>query len=167
MAERGLAGPIGAPGGVGVDRGVAGHVEHHRAAPLPGRGGQRAHQSLGQPERAQHIDPQGPLEILAIGVGQQRQGDRTQVRSVVDQHVQPAQQAGDLQGRRIDRLLVSDVGDDAVGAGLAGHGLDPLASAGGEDHLGAPVAKLANQGQAKTGCAAGDGDPEAPDGERG
>ena len=113
-AKRRLAGAIGAPAGIGVDRRVAGDVDHQRAAPVARRGGKRAEQRLGQAERADEIDRERLLQLLAFGVGKQRQRDRAEARGIVDQHVEAAEVAGDLQRDRVDVVLPADVADNAV-----------------------------------------------------
>ena len=76
VAKRGLARAIRAPRRIGVDGGVARHVQHDRAAAFARRRGERAEQRLRQPERPEHVRRERALQILAFGVAEQRQRRR-------------------------------------------------------------------------------------------
>src|SRR5262249_46090893 len=54
VAQRRLAGAIGAPSRIGVDCSVTGNVDHERGALVAGGGGERPEKRLGQPEHAKH-----------------------------------------------------------------------------------------------------------------
>jgi hypothetical protein len=86
---------------IGSDRGIAGNGDHGRAATCARGGGQRAKQSLRQTERSEQVHPDGLLQLFAFGIGQQRERDRSQGRSIVDERVEPAEIAGDLNGDRV------------------------------------------------------------------
>ena len=162
VAQGRLARAVRAPARVGVDRRVAGDVQHDRAAALAGRRGQRPEQRLGQAERPEQVRGEGPFQVLAVGVAQQRQRRRPEVRGVVDQHVEPAELADDLHGDGVDVVLHGDVADDAVRAGVSPrHLLDAARRAGDEGHPRAAAEQLPDEGQAQPGGAAGDGDPQA------
>ena len=75
-------------------------------------------------------------KLFAFGVGQQRERNRSQGRSVVDERVEPAEIAGDLHGDRVDVFLAPDVPDDPAGAGLRGDLLDRPGGAGDESDAG-------------------------------
>ena len=120
VRERGLARAVGAPAGVRRDRGVAADVDDHERgprSPAARRRGERAEQRLGQAERAEQVGRERRLEVLALGVGEQRQRHRAEARGVVDEHVEAAERAADLQRDRVDVVLARDVADDAVAAG--------------------------------------------------
>src|SRR5262249_15881486 len=70
---------------------------------------------LDEPERANGVDLQRPLEVLAIGVGKKLQGYGAERAGVVDQDVYRPGQGGRLSHYRIDALLVADVCDDSEG----------------------------------------------------
>ena len=99
VAEGGFAGAVGAPCRIGGDRGIARDVEDDRAAPLACGRGERAQQRLGQPERADEVGGEGPLQVFAVGIAKRRQGYRAEVGRIVDQHVQAAEFARDLHAR--------------------------------------------------------------------
>ena len=109
---------------------------------------------------ADQVDGQRLLQRLALGVGQQRQRHRPEARRVVDQHVEPAEAAGDLQRDRVDVVLAADVADDAVRAGRVGGALDGARGAGDEGDARAVRGELPHQRQAEAGGAAGDGDAQ-------
>ena len=144
VAERGFARAVRAPLRIRVDRGVARDVEHDASAPFAGRRGQRTQQRFGQPERAEHVGGQRQLEVLARRVAEQRQRHRSQARGVVDEHVETAKGAGDLQSDRIDVFLPRDVADDAVRARMCqGDGLDVRGCACDEGHVRAAAEEFA------------------------
>ena len=118
MAQRRFARAVCAPGGIRVHGGVARHVQHHRAAPFTCRCRQRAEQRLRQTERPEDVRRQRALEILALGIAEQRERRRAEIRRVVDQDVEAAQLAENLQRHRVDVVLRRDVADDAVRAGM-------------------------------------------------
>ena len=90
------------------------------------------------------------FQVLAVGVAQQLQRRRPEVRGVVDQHVEAAEFADDLHGDGVDVVLHGDVADDAVRAGvLARHLLDAARRAGDEGHPRAAAEQLAGRGPAQ------------------
>ena len=74
----------------------------------------RAGDRLGQPERADQVDRQRALEILAVGVEQQPQRHRSQRAGVVDQQIDGPDQRRGLAGDGGGGVLVGDVGGDGV-----------------------------------------------------
>ena len=68
-----------------------------RAGALAGGRGERAEQRLGQPERPEQVGGERALEVLALGVGEQRERHRAETRGIVDQHVEAAERAEELQ----------------------------------------------------------------------
>ena len=99
------------------------------------------------------------LEILALGVAQKRERRRSEIRRVVDEDVEAAQLAENLQRHRVDVVFRRDVAHDAVRAGMfAGDLVDPLAVAGDERHARALLVEQMDEGQAESRRAAGDGD---------
>ena len=67
------------------------------------------------PERADSVDLQRPLEVLAIGVGNKLQGDGAERARVVDQDVYRPGEGRRLSHNRIDALLVAYVRNDSEG----------------------------------------------------
>ena len=161
MQERSFAGAIGAPLRVGVDRGVADDVEDDGAAPLPRRCREGAEQSPRQTEGPNKVSRQRQLELLAFGVGEQGEWDGAEARSVVDEDIDAAQAAGDLQSDRIDVFLARQVADDAMGPRqFARDTLQTLPATRDKGDFGAAAAELTNQRKAQPRCAAGNGDPQ-------
>jgi hypothetical protein len=158
VLQGGLAGAVGAPAGVGGRGGVAGDVHDQGAAAVARRGGEGAEERLGQAERADEIHRERLLEVLAVGVGEQSERHRAEAGGAVDQHVEAAEVAGDLQGDRMDVVLAADVADNAGGAGVPGGFGDSLGGAGDEGDARALGSELADQREAEAGGAAGDGD---------
>jgi hypothetical protein len=88
---------------------------------------------------------------LTVGVRQERERNGTEARRVVDEHVQPAKAAEDLQRDRIDGFLRRDVADDAVRVGMStGDLVDAFARAGHERHASAAACELGDQREAQT-----------------
>src|SRR5207249_3886474 len=115
-----------------------------------------------QAERPEHVCREGTLEILAIGVGEERERRRPQVRRVVDEDVKPAETSDDLHGNGVDVLLLRNVADDAVCAAmLACHSLDALAVASDKGEVRSATEQLAHEGKPQPRRTAGDGDPQA------
>jgi hypothetical protein len=151
VPQRGFAGAVGAPGRIRVDRRVAGDIEHHGAATLARRRRQRAEDGFGQAEWTQQIRGERDFEIFAIGVGQESQRRRSKARGVVDQHVEAAELAEDLQGDRIDVVFPGHVADDAVGIRqLAGDALHRLCGTGDEGDVSAAAGQFADECKAES-----------------
>ncbi len=87
----------------------------------------------------------------ASGVG-------SEVRSVVDERIEPAEVPRDLQRQRIDVFLASDVADDAARASLLGDLLDGRGGAGDEGDTSASGGKEPDKGETQAGRPARDGD---------
>ena len=119
VVQRGLARAVRAPRRVRRHGGVARDVQRPRRRPSPGRRGERAEQRLRQSKRSDDVGGQRQLEIFAVGVGEQRERHRTEARGVVDQDVEAAELADDLQRDRMDIVLERDVADDAVRAAMS------------------------------------------------
>jgi hypothetical protein len=75
-----------------------------------------AEQRLGEAKRADDVGRERQLDVLAVGVGEQRERGRAEARRVVDQDVEAAERAADLQRDRVRVFLPGDVADDAVAA---------------------------------------------------
>ena len=102
-----------------------------------------------------------PFQVLAVGVAQQRERCRAEVRRVVDQDIEPAQLTDDLQRNGVDVVFHGNVADDPMRAGVfTRHLLDAAPRAGDEGHPGAATEQLPDEGQPQPGRAAGDGDPQ-------
>ena len=98
-------------------------------------------------------------KILAVGVGERHERNRTQRRGVVDEDVEPAERGRDLHRDRVDVLLAGDVADDAARAvDIRGDGVDAVGRPRDESNGGAAAVKLAHQREPESGRAAGDGD---------
>ena len=165
VPQRRLARAVGAPPGVGGDGRVAGDVQHDRATALAGGRGERAEDRLGQPERPEQVRGQRALQGFAVGVAEQRERRRAEVRGVVHQHVEAAECADDLEGDRVDVLLQGDVPDDPVYAGeVARHPLDAVPRPGDEGHPRAAAVQLPDEGQAQARGAPGDRDAKPREG---
>jgi len=91
VMQGGLARAVGPPAGIGVDRCIAGDIQHDRAASLASRGGQPAQQRFREAKRAHQIRGQRPLQVLTFGIPQKRQLRRPEIRGIVDQYVEAAQ----------------------------------------------------------------------------
>ena len=129
---------------------------------LASRSRQRAEQRRRETERSEDIGRQCQLEVLAVGVGQQREGDRPEARCVVHEHVETAKAARDLQRDGIDVFLLRDVTHDAVSERTrAGDLVHPLARAGDKRHARAAAHELADQREPESGRAAGNRDADA------
>src|SRR5262245_14907705 len=111
MIEGGLGSAVHAPGRIGLDRRVGRDVDDHSGLSQ----NHRTDDGLDEPERADGVDLQRPLEVLAIGVGNKLQGYGTERARVVDQDVYRPGQGGRLPYNRIDALLIADVRDDSEG----------------------------------------------------
>ena len=163
MMKGGLARAIGAPAGIGRDGGVAGDIDHDPAAALARRSGQGAEQGLGQAEGTEKIGRQSALQILAIRIAQKRQRHGAEVGGIVDQHIEPAERAGDRRGEGIDVGLVSHIAGKAMGAGKAGGDAGQARRiARDEGDRGAGIGELTEQRQAKPRGSPCDGDPQIP-----
>ena len=161
MAQRRFARAVGAPRGIRIDGRVARHVQHDRSAPLARRCRERAEQRLRQAKRTEDVRRECALEILALGVAEQRQRRRTEIRRVVDEDVEAAQLAENLQRHRVDVVFRRDVAHDAVRARmLAGDLVDPLAMARDERDAGALLVQKMDEGKAEARRAAGDRDAD-------
>jgi hypothetical protein len=101
------------------------------------------------------------FEVLAVRVAQQSQRCRPKFRGVIDQDVEPAEVAHDLDGDGVDVVLDGYIADDPVRSRvLPRHLFDAAWRAGDECHARAPAKQLADQGQAQSGGAARDGDAQ-------
>jgi hypothetical protein len=87
------------------------------------RAGEQAEQRLGEAERPEEVGGERRLEVLALGVGEQRERHRAEARRVVDEHVEAAERGADLERDRMRVFLAGDVADDAVAAGDAARDL--------------------------------------------
>ena len=161
MAKRRLACAVRAPPGIGVHRRVARNIDHDRAASLAGRSGKRAEQCLGQAERAQQVDGERLFQLLAFRIGEQGQRRGPKARGVVDQHVEPAEIARDLQRDRVDVVLPPDVADNAASAGFIGDPCHRPGAARDERDAGASVRQAPDERKPEPGGPAGDGDTKA------
>ena len=167
MVERGFAGSVCAPRGIRVYGGIARHVEDDRAPALSRRSCERTEHGLRQPERPDQIGGECALEILAIGVAEERQRGGPEIGGVVDEDVETAEFAKNLESDGIDGVLRGDVSDDAVGARVATlDRFDPVAAARDEGHPRAGAVQLADEREPEAGCAARDGGPQALDSAR-
>src|SRR6185312_12136565 len=113
LMQRGLAGAVGAPPGVRGDRGVARYVEHDAAPAFACGRGKRAQQRPGQPEWPEEVGRERALEVLAFGIGEERERHGSEAGRVVDEHVEPAAPREQLQRDRMDYMLVGDITADA------------------------------------------------------
>ena len=134
-------------------------------APRPAlarRRGERAEQRLGQAERPEQVGRQRRLEVLALGVGEQRQRHRAEARRVVDQHVEAAERAADLQRDRVRVVLARDVADDAVRCRRCARAtrVDARRVAGDEGDRAPRAVQRLDERQAEARGAAGDGDAQ-------
>src|SRR5262245_34425956 len=111
MIEGGLGSAVHAPGRIGLDRRVGRDVDDHSGLSQ----NHRTDDGLDEPERANGVDLQRHLEVLAIGVGNKLQGYGAERARVVDQDVYRPGQGGRLSHNRIDALLVADVSDYSEG----------------------------------------------------
>ena len=150
VPQRGLAGAVGAPARVGVDRRVAGDVEHDGAAALAGGSGQRRRGALW----SGGTDPAdwwpAPLEVFAVGVGQQAQRHRPKVRGVVDQDVEATELAEDLQGDGIDVVFPDTSPTMPCVLGMvAGNALDTALRCGRRRRRGRRGASSRGRGRAR------------------
>ena len=104
---------------------------------------------------------EGTVEVFVVGVGKQRQRHRAEAGGAVDQDVEAAEVAGDLQRDCMDVVLAADVADDADGASVPGGLGHCRGGAGDESHAGAVCRKLAHERAAEAGRAAGHRDAKA------
>ena len=159
-----LAGTVGAPARVRGHGRVARDVDNERARSgrgLAGRCSQQAEQRLGQAERSEQVGLQRDFEVLALGVAEQGERHRPEARGVVDEHVEAAERAADLQGDGVRVGLLRDVADDAVAAGKRRRGAgDGSALAGDEGDAIAARRKGLGERAAEARGAAGDGDAQ-------
>ena len=114
------------------------------------------------------VGRKGELEVLALGVAEQRERRWAQARGVVDEDVQSAKRAENLQRDRMDVLLAGDVADNADDPGIRGRdSLDSFAIPGDEGDVRAAAGEFANQREAEPGCPACDGDAKSNELRRG
>jgi hypothetical protein len=119
MVEGRLGHAVRAPAGIGRQARVGGDVQDETAAAQRHGSGQ----GLGETERAHQVHGQDPLEVLTVGVEQQRQRRPAQGAGVVDQDVHRPHQRGRGAGDAVDLLLLAHVAREGVG--LAAGGTDP------------------------------------------
>ena len=151
LLERGLRRAVAAPALVGLDGGVGGDVEDHRALV------HARERELGERERGDHVDGVDALELgERVGV-QGRLRARAEEAGVVDEEVDPVAgggderlavaRVGDVAGQRVDGRALRQLRAGALeGVGAAGVDHEPVA-AGGE---------LAGEGEAEAARGAGD-----------
>src|SRR5262249_50083521 len=109
MIERGLRSAVNSPGRVRFNRRVRRDVDDH-----PGLSqNHRAGDGLDEPEWADGVDLQRPLEILAIRVGNQSQWNWAESTCIVDQDIPGPGQGRRLTNNRINTLLIAYIGDDS------------------------------------------------------
>ena len=131
------------------------------AASVPRGCGERAEQRFRQAERPHQIGRQRPLEILALGVAEERERRGPEIGRVVDQDVESAELAENLERDGIDGVLRRDVADDAVDAGVAAlDRFDAVAAARDEGDARAGAVQGTDERQSETGRPACDGDPQ-------
>ena len=119
--QRRLARAVGAPAGIGRDRGVARDVEHHERAPsrrrrAPTRRAGRAAPWSGGTGRAGwwRAPPRSPRSRCRRAG---RSGTGPRLEALLTRTSRPPSAAADLQRDRVDVVLAGDVADDAVAAG--------------------------------------------------
>src|SRR5262249_37773125 len=144
----------------GGNRRVAGNVDHCSAGALPCGSRKGAEQSFGQPERAQQVHRERLFQLLAFGVGERCQGSRPETRCVVDQHVELAEIAGDLQRERVDILLTANVAHDSARTRFSGYSFDGSRGSGNEGDARSARGELLDERESEARCSAGDGHPK-------
>ena len=118
-------------------------------------------QRLRQAERTDEVGRERQLQVFTIGVGERSERHGAKRRSVVDEHVEPAQCAEHLYRDRMDILLARDVPDDADGTGpFAGDALHAFAVPRDEGDERSAVVQLAHQRQPEARRAPGDRDAQ-------
>ena len=136
--------------------------KHHRAAAFARRGGERAEERLGQPERRDDVDLQRLGEILARGVGERRERHGAEARCVVDQDVEPAEPADDLKRNRVDRRPFRRRRRRCRARRLRGSCAAPLPAVRATKATRAPErCELLHERKPEAGGSAGDGDAQA------
>src|SRR5215216_456277 len=101
------------------------------------------------------------LEVFTLGVREQSQRGRTKIGSVIDQDVEPAKLACDLNRDRVDVFLHGDVADDAVGAGIVPRDLfDSFARPCDKSDARASADEFTNESESESGRPARDCDSQ-------
>src|SRR5437588_2887801 len=159
--QRRLARSVGAPVRIGIDRRIAGNVDHGGAMSRARGSREGAKQRFGQTKRPYQVDGERKLQLLAFGIGQGYERDRPEARGVVDQYIEPLEVAEDLQGDWIDVVLASDIPDDSERSGLFGDLLDGADRAGDERDRRPAGREEPHQGKTQAGGSAGDRDAQA------
>src|SRR5262249_48422203 len=139
---------ICAPARIGVDRGVTRDIHHDRAVALARRSRERAQQSFGKAEWADQVRSERVFEILAVSITEQRQRYRPEIRSIVDQDIQPSKLANDLNRDGVNVSLDRNVADNAVSPLVPCSSLDSTGSARDESDLCASPDQFADQREA-------------------
>src|SRR5262249_23544355 len=97
------------------------------------------------------------LQILAFRVGERHERGRSEGRCAVDERIEPAKVARDLQGDRVDVFLVPDVADNPTGPRLIGNLLDRTGSTSDKGNASAADAKQPDESQPEAGRSTRDG----------
>ena len=167
VRQRRLARAVRAPAGIGRDRGVARDVDHQRAragarrrAPTPRAAPSSALVRRNGPTQ---VGRERRLEVLAVGVGEQRERHRAEARGVVDEDVEAAERGADLQRDAVRCLPCARRRRRCRGCRRSARATRAtrVAVAGDEGDLRRRARAGLDQRQAEAGGAAGDGDAQA------
>src|SRR5262249_12976789 len=93
----------------------------------------------------------------AFRVGERHERGRSEARCTVDEHIEPAKIASDLQCDRVDVFLAPDVADNSTRPCLIGDPLDSTSSTSDKGNVSAADHKQADESQSEAGRSTRDG----------